>query len=50
MLLSTRFHLTEKDKQLIKTVSDVEILNSTLKLILTADSKQEIFDMLNADV
>jgi predicted transposase/invertase (TIGR01784 family) len=45
-LLSTRFQLTETDRQFIKTVNDLDKLESALKMILTAKSKGAILDYL----
>lgn len=46
MLLSTRFQLTEAEKEFVKTISDVEKLNSALKMILGVDNKKEVLDFL----
>lgn len=45
-LLSTRFRITEADKKFIKSVNDLDKLESALKMILTAESKGAVLEYL----
>jgi len=48
MLLSTRFHLTENEKQFIREVDEMERLTAALKLVVTAQTKEEVLKSLEA--
>lgn len=49
MLLSTRFGLDEDEKEFIRTITGIDLLNAALKKLLTAESKEEILDHLKSD-
>lgn len=42
MLMSSRFQLNENDKQFIREVKDIGKLTAALKLVITAQAKEEI--------
>lgn len=46
MLLSTRFHLNESEKQAIRQVDEIEKLTAALKLVVTTQTKEEILESL----
>jgi hypothetical protein len=46
MLLSTRFHLNEDEKQFIREVNDIEKLATALKMVVTAKTKEEVLKSL----
>jgi hypothetical protein len=48
MQLSTRFHLNEDEKQLISAVNELEKLTAALKLVITAQTKEEVLQSLKA--
>jgi hypothetical protein len=50
MLLSTRFHLSENEKQFIREVDEIEKLTAALKLVVTAQTKDEVLKSLKVDV
>ena len=50
MLLSTRFQLNENEKQIIHDVEELEKLTAALKLVVTAQTKEEIFENLQVVV
>jgi hypothetical protein len=50
MLLSTRFHLSENEKQFIREVDEIEKLTAALKLVVAAQTKDEVLKSLKADV
>jgi hypothetical protein len=50
MLLSTRFHLNEDEKQFIHEVNDIEKLAAALKMVVTAQTKEEVLESLQTVV
>ncbi len=46
MLLSTRFQLHENEKQIIRAVNEIEKLTAALKLVVAAQTKDEILKAL----
>jgi len=46
MLLTTRFQVTEAEKQLIGTIQEADKLNTALKMVVTADTKEKILSIL----
>jgi predicted transposase/invertase (TIGR01784 family) len=48
MQLSTRFQLNEDEKQFIGTVNELEKLTMALKLVITAQTKEEVLQSLKA--
>jgi hypothetical protein len=48
MQLSTRFHLNEGEKQFIGAVTELEKLAAALKLVVTAQTKDEVLQSLKA--
>ncbi len=46
MQLSTRFQLNEDEKQFISAVNEVEKLTAALKLVITAQTKEEVLQSL----
>jgi len=46
MLLANRFHLTEVEKQLIGTIQETDKLNTALKMVVTADTKEKVLGVL----
>jgi len=50
MQLATRFQLNENEKQFISKISEVEQLTAALKLVVTAQTKEEILESLKAVV
>ncbi|MCI0694619.1 Rpn family recombination-promoting nuclease/putative transposase [candidate division KSB1 bacterium] len=50
MLLSTRFHLNEDEKQFIREVNDIEKLTAALKMVATAKTKEEVLESLQTVV
>ena len=49
-LLTTRFQLNENEKQLIGKIDELEQLTAALKLVVTAQTKEEILESLTAAV
>jgi len=47
MQVTTRFHLTENEIQLIRKTQEADKLNAALRKVVTAQSKQEILESLN---
>ena len=47
MLLSQKFEITEGDIRLIRETTDLGALDNALKIILTADTKEEVLGKLN---
>ena len=50
MLLATRFQLDEAEKQFIGAVNELEKLSAALKLVVTAQTKDEVLKSLQAVV
>lgn len=46
MLLGTRFPLTEAEKQRIKEVTEADKLNNALKMVVAAETKENILFVL----
>jgi len=46
MLLAARFLLTEAEKQLIGTIQEADKLNTALKMVVTADTKEKVLGVL----
>ena len=46
MQLSTRFHLNDDEKQFIGAVNEVEKLTAALKMVITAQTKEEVLQSL----
>ena len=50
MLLSTRFQLNESEKQLIREVNELAKLTAALKLVVTAQTKEEVLESMQTVV
>ncbi len=50
MLLSTRFHLNENEKQRIREINEMEKLTAALKMVVAAQTKEEILESLQTVV
>jgi hypothetical protein len=48
MQLATRFQLNEDEKQFIGAVNELEKLTAALKLVITAQTKEEVLQSLQA--
>jgi hypothetical protein len=48
MLLAARFQLDEAEKQFISDVNELEKLSAALKLVITAQTKDEVLKSLQA--
>lgn len=48
MQLGTRFFLSEDEKQLIREVKEIDKLNAALRLVVTAQTKEEILNPLES--
>jgi predicted transposase/invertase (TIGR01784 family) len=46
MLLTTRFRLTEAEKQLIGQIKEADKLNTALKMVITAETKEKVLGIL----
>jgi hypothetical protein len=46
MLLATRFQLSEIEKQLIKEINEADKLNMALKMVITAETKENTLGVL----
>ncbi|RMH83556.1 MAG: hypothetical protein D6681_16865, partial [Calditrichaeota bacterium] len=46
LLISTRFGITREEKDFIYSVKDVSRLDQALKLILVANTKEEVLNLL----
>jgi predicted transposase/invertase (TIGR01784 family) len=46
MLLATRFQLTELEQQLIREIKDADKLNIALKMVITAETKENVLGVL----
>jgi predicted transposase/invertase (TIGR01784 family) len=46
MLLATRFQLSEIEKQLIKQINEADKLNTALKMVITAETKENVLGIL----
>ncbi|MCI0613284.1 hypothetical protein L0244_09860 [bacterium] len=46
MLLTTRFQLSEIEKQLIKEINEADKLNTALKMVITAETKEKVLGIL----
>jgi hypothetical protein len=46
MLLATRFQLSEIEKQLIKEINEADKLNTALKMVITAETKENVLGIL----
>ena len=50
MLLSTRFQLNETEKQLIREVNELDKLTAALKLVVTAQTKEEVLASMQTEI
>ena len=46
MLLAARFQLSEIEKQLIKEINEADKLNMALKMVISAETKENVLDIL----
>lgn len=48
LLLSTRFHLSDSEKQAIRAVNELEKLTAALKLVVKAQTQEEVMESLKS--